>query len=133
MGSDLSYEDMMEDRKLTDVYTAKVVGEEKLGDRATWILELTAKTEDVAYHTQKMWIDIERYIPLKQELYAKAGQLLKRMELSDVRKIEGRWFPAMIVYKDMLKEGKGTEFRMTDIKFNQQIPDYIFTKAALKQ
>jgi hypothetical protein len=33
----------------------------------------------------------------------------------------------------MLKQGEGTEFRITSIKFNQQIPDYIFTKASLKQ
>jgi outer membrane lipoprotein-sorting protein len=133
MGSDLSYEDMMEDRKLTDVYSAKVIGEEKIGDRATWIMELTAKTEDVAYQTQKMWIDTERFVPLRQEMYAKGGELLKRIELSDVKKIDGRWFPALVVYKDMLKDGKGTEFRMTSIKFNQPIPDYMFTKAALKQ
>ena len=133
MGSDLSYEDMMEDRRLSEVYTAKVTGEEKVEDRTTWILELTAKVEDIAYYSQKMWIDTERYIPLKQELYAKSGQLLKRMELKDVRKIENRWFPTSVTYKDMLKDGKGTEFKMTSIKFNQKIPDYIFTKAALKQ
>ena len=133
MGSDLSYEDMMEDRKLTEVYTAKVIREEKIEDRTTWLLELTAKVENVAYHTQKVWIDTERYIPLKQEMYAKSGQLLKRSELKDVKKIESRWFPTLITYKDMLKDGKGTEFKMTDIKFNQQIPDFIFTKAALKQ
>ncbi|HHT34588.1 MAG TPA: outer membrane lipoprotein-sorting protein, partial [Bacteroidales bacterium] len=28
---------------------------------------------------------------------------------------------------------EGTEFRITDIRFNQEIPDYIFSKAALKQ
>jgi outer membrane lipoprotein-sorting protein len=133
MGSDLSYEDMMEDRKLTEVYTAKVIREEKVEDRTTWLLELTAKVEDVAYHTQKMWVDTERYIPLKQEMYAKSGQLLKRTELKEVKKIENRWFPTLIIYKDMLKDGKGTEFRMTDIKFNQQLPDFLFTKAALKQ
>lgn len=133
MGSDLSYEDMMEDRKLTDIYTPKVAGEEKIGDRDTWVLELTAKVEDVAYYSQKMWIDTERFVPLKQEMYAKSGQLLKRTELTDVRKIGNRWFPATIVYKDMLKEGMGTEFKMTDIKFDQKIPEYIFTKAALKQ
>ena len=133
MGSDLSYEDMMEDRKLTEVYTAKLIGEEKIEDRATWILELTAKVENVAYHTQKMWIDTERYIPLKQEMYAKSGQLLKRTELKEAKKIENRWFPTVITYKDMLKDGKGTEFRMSEIKFDQEIPDFIFTKAALKQ
>jgi outer membrane lipoprotein-sorting protein len=133
MGSDLSYEDMMEDRKLTEVYAAEVIRDEKIEDRATWLLELTAKVENVAYHTQKMWIDTERYIPLRQEMYAKSGQLLKRTELKEPKKIENRWFPTLIIYKDMLKEGKGTEFRMTEIKFNQRIPDFLFTKAALKQ
>lgn len=133
MGSDLSYEDMMEDRKLTDVYDAEVSGEEVVGDRKCWVILLKSKVEDVAYHSQKMWIDQERYVPLKQELYARSGQLLKRMELSDVKKIGNRWFPMTVVYKDMLKDGKGTEFKMTSVKFDQQIPDYIFTKAALKQ
>ena len=133
MGSDLSYEDMMDDRKLTDVYSAKVTGEEKIGDRNTFVVELTAKVENVAYYKQKMWIDQERFVPLKEELYAKSGQLLKRVELKDVQKIQGRWFPATVWYKDMLKDGNGTEFKMIDIKFNQNIPDYIFSKAALKQ
>jgi outer membrane lipoprotein-sorting protein len=133
MGSDLSYEDMMDDRKLTDVYSAEVIGEEKIGDRKTWILQLKAKVEDVAYHAQKMWIDQERFIPLKQELFAKSGQLLKRMELKDVIQVQGRWFPATVVYKDMLKDGKGTEFKITNILFNQAIPDHVFTKASLRQ
>jgi outer membrane lipoprotein-sorting protein len=133
MGSDLSYEDMMDDRKLTDVYNARVSGEEKIGDRSTWVLELKAKVEDAAYESRKIWIDIERYVPLKEELYAKSGQLLKRTELKEVKKIEGRWFPTTIIFKDMLKQGEGTQFIITDIKFNQEIPDYIFSKAALKQ
>jgi outer membrane lipoprotein-sorting protein len=133
MGSDLSYEDMMDDRKLTDVYSAKVTGQEKIGDRNTFVVKLTAKVQDVAYYAQKMWIDQERFVPLKEELYAKSGQLLKRVELKDVQKIQGRWFPSTVLYKDMLKDGNGTEFKMTTVKFNQNIPDYIFTKAALKQ
>ena len=133
MGSDLSYEDMMEDRKLTDVYDAEVVGSEDLDGRSTWVLELKGNVDDLAYATRKEWIDKERYIPLKEELYAKSGQLLKRSTLSDVVNIEGRWFPTTIVYKDMLKQGDGTEFKITSIKFNQNIPEYIFTKAALKQ
>jgi len=133
MGSDLSYEDMMDDRKLTDVYSARILLEEKLGDRKVWVLELTAKVEDIAYHRQVIWVDTLRYVPLKQELYAKSGKLLKRIEMKDVIQVDGRWFPATVIYKDMLKQGDGTEFRITNIKFDQQIPEYIFTKAALKQ
>jgi outer membrane lipoprotein-sorting protein len=133
MGSDLSYEDMMDDRKLTDVYSAKVTGNETVDGRNTFVLELTATVDDVAYHSQKIWVDTEHYVPLKQEMYAKSGQILKRSTLSDVRQIQGRWFPMTIVYKDMLKEGSGTEFKMTSVKFDQDIPEYKFTKAALKQ
>ncbi len=133
MGSDLSYEDMMEDRKLKDVYDASVSGSEEIEGRNCWILVLKAKVDDVAYATRKVWIDKERLIPLREELFAKSGQLLKRSTLSDVIRVEGRWFPSTIVYKDVLKQGDGTEFKITSIKFNQEIPDYIFTKAALKQ
>ena len=133
MGSDLSYEDMMEDRELTDLYEAKVSGEETIDERNCYVLELTAKVEDVAYHSRKMWIDSERFVPLKEELFAKSGQLLKKTEMSDVVQVQGRWFPRKVLYKDMLKEGKGTEFIMTDIKFNQEIPAYIFSKASLKK
>lgn len=133
MGSDLSYEDMMDDRKLTDIYSAKVTGNETIDGRNTYVLELIAKVDDAAYHSQKIWIDAERYVPLKQEMFARSGQLLKRTSLSDVKQLQGRWFPMSIVYKDVLKDGSGTEFRMTSVKFDQNIPDYIFTKAALKQ
>lgn len=133
MGSDLSYEDMMDDRKLTDIYTAKVTGNETIDGRNTYVLELTAKVDDAAYYSQKIWVDAERYVPLKQEMFARSGQLLKRTTLSDVKQVQGRWFPMTVVYKDALKDGSGTEFRMTTVKFDQNIPDYIFTKAALKQ
>lgn len=133
MGSDLSYEDMMDERKLTDIYNARVIANEIIDGRNTYVLELKAKVDDVAYQTQKIWVDTERFIPLKEELFAKSGQLLKQVTLTGVKQIEGRWFPTHMVYKDVLKEGSGTEFEITSVKFDQTIPDYIFTKAALKQ
>ncbi len=133
MGSDLSYEDMMDNRKLTEVYNAEVLDEEVVQDRRTWVLQLTARVQDAAYQLQKVWIDCERYVPLKQEMYAKNGQLLKRTELGEVVRIDGRWFPKTILFKDMLRDGQGTEFRITEIKFDQDIPEYFFSRAALKK
>src|ERR1035437_1339767 len=133
MGSDLSYEDMMEDPHLLNHYTGKINGEEKIEARDCWIIILTANTADVAYQTQKVWVDKDHFIPLKKELYAKSGVLLKRMELSNVLQIQGRWFPKKILFKDVLKEGDGTEFQMMDIEFNAKIPEYIFSKASLKK
>jgi outer membrane lipoprotein-sorting protein len=132
MGSDLSYEDMMEDTKLINNYDAVVIGEEVIREQNCWILELQAKTSDVSYQIRKIWIDKDRYIPLKEELYAKSGKLLKKTELFDIQKIGDRWFPKRIVFKDMLKMGEGTEFIVETIQFNQDIPEYIFTKASLR-
>ncbi len=132
MGSDLSYEDMMDDRKLSETYNAEVKGREMIDGRETWVLELTAKVDDVAYASRKLWVDADRYVPLREDLFAKSGQLLKRSVMSDVVQMEGRWFPKTILYKDMLKQGDGTEFKVLDIKFNQDIPEHIFSKASLK-
>ena len=133
MGSDFSYEDIMDDRELTALYNAKINGEEVIDGRNTIILELTAKVDDVAYHSRKMWVDAEYYVPLKEDLFAKSGQLLKRSTLSDVQKIQGKWYPMQITYKDMLKQGDGTQIQVTSIKFDQEIPEYIFSKASLKK
>ena len=133
MGSDLSYEDMMDDRKLTDIYSAEVAGTETIDGRNTYVLSLKAKVDDAAYFSQKIWVDTERFVPLKQEMFAKSGQLLKRTILTNVKQVQGRWFPMTVNYKDVLKEGDGTDFRITSVKFDQVIPDYIFTKAALKK
>jgi len=133
MGSDLSYEDMMENRKLTDMYNAEIAGYDTIEDRKVVVLLLKAKVEDATYDSRKIWIDAERYVPIKEELYAKSGQLLKKTVMSDIKKIDGRWYPTKMNYKDMLKDGKGTDFVVKEIQFDVKIPEYIFTKASLKK
>lgn len=132
MGSDLSYEDMMEDPRLTNLYTATVAGEETLDGRPCWVLELAARTADVAYDRRKVWVDKERYVALKEERYAKSGKLLKTTEVKSVERQGGRWVPTRIVFKDALKEGQGTEFALESIEFDAVIPDHVFTKASLR-
>ena len=133
MGSDMSYEDMMDDRKLIEVYNATVIATEKYNETNCYKVELLAKVDDVAYHKQVIWIDTEKRIPLKQEMYAKSGQLLKRVEMYDVQQFGDRYFPTSGLYKDMLKSGKGTEFKMRNMQFDVEIPEHIFSKASLKK
>jgi outer membrane lipoprotein-sorting protein len=133
MGSDLSYEDLMEDSRLTARYNAKVTGTELIDDRNCWIIELTAFVPEVAYQGMKIWVDQERDIPLREEMYAKSGTLLKRSQLSNVERINERWYPKKLVFKDMLKEGMGTELIIDEIEFNVDIPDHVFSKASLKK
>ena len=132
MGSDLSYEDMMDDKKMSEAYDANVTGSEMIDERDCWLVELHAKSAEVAYQIQKIWVDKTRFVPLKQEMYAKSGKLLKRMELKDIVNDQNRWYPKRMLFKDMLKKGDGTEFIVLEIQYNAAIPEHIFSKAGLR-
>lgn len=133
MGSDLSYEDMMEDPALENTYDATIAGSEEIADRPAWILDLKAKTSDVAYDKRRIWVDRERHIVLKGNLYAKSGKLLKQMVTEEVEHIEGRWTARSLTFKDMLKHGDGTRMVVESIRFNPDIPEHIFSKAVLRR
>jgi outer membrane lipoprotein-sorting protein len=133
MGSDLSYEDMMEDPHLPHLYTAKISSEETVNGRSCWVLDLAAKKEDIAYYSRKVWVDKARYVILKENLYAKSGKLLKTLDVREVMEVQNRWVAKSVLYKDVLKEGEGTEFLVGSIVLDAVIPDYLFSKAALKK
>jgi outer membrane lipoprotein-sorting protein len=132
MGSDLSYEDMMEDPRLESLYKATVVSEEEAGGRPCWVLDLVSRGQEIAYHRRKAWIDKERYVLMREERFAKSGKLLKTTEVKKIERQGGRWIPTLIVFKDALKEGQGTEFALESIEFDARIPDSVFTKASLR-
>ena len=133
MGSDLSYEDITENRKLLDMYNANVIGSEKINDRNCYVVMLTAKQENITYYSRKIWVDQERWLPLKEERYAKSGKPLKRIELLDVFRVEKRWYPKRILYHDLMRNGDGTEYIIESIILHADIKDSQFTKAALKK
>jgi outer membrane lipoprotein-sorting protein len=133
MGSDLSYEDMMEDPFLQNIYNAEIVGMDTISNRPVWILDLKAKKDDASYDKCKLWVDRERFIPLKENLYAKSGKLLKTIEIYEVMNVDGKWLVKTALYKDILKEGDGTKMIIESIKFDDNIPEHIFSKASLRR
>jgi len=123
----------MEDPLLSNTYQAKIVGEDTMSDRQIWILELKAKKKTASYDKSKIWVDKERFIPMKENLHAKSGKLLKTIVINEVMNVEGRWVAKRALYKDVLKEGKGTEMIVESIEFNNKIPNYRFSKASLRK
>ena len=134
MGSDMSYNDMMEDRPIQDLYNATLEGSVNMNGRKHWILYLEAKIDGLSYPKRRSWIDVEYLLPMKEELYAKSGKLLKTATMDGVKKIQDRWFPSRFLYKDELKRNsKGTEWVIEDISFNMNVPSNRFTKAMLRK
>ncbi len=133
MGSDLSYEDMMEDPYLQNTYNAEITGTDTVLNRPVWILDLQAKSKDLSYDKRRIWVDKERFIILKGNLYAKSGKLLKQFNVETVARVEGRWVATSMNFKDMLKEGEGTRMMVESIRFSEKIPHHIFSKASLRR
>ena len=134
MGSDMSYNDMMEDRPIQDLYNATLEGSINMNGRKHWILYLEAKIDGLSYPKRRSWIDVEYLLPMKEELYAKSGKLLKTATMDGVKKIQDRWFPSRFLYKDELKRNsKGTEWVIEDISFDMNVPSNRFTKSMLRK
>ena len=134
MGSDMSYNDMMEDRPLQEIYKATIAGNEKIEGRDHWVITMEARIKGLPYPKRKTWVDKEFFLPSREELYAKSGKLLKTSTLSDIKKIQGRWFPGKFIYKDELKRNsKGTEWIIDNIEFDVNIPSSRFSKALLRK
>lgn len=133
MGSDLSYEDLMEDPHLFDMYSAEILREEVHADRPCWVLGLEARDTSPAYHSREMWVDRERFVPLKENRFARSGRLLKTTEVIRVERQGDRWVAREMVFKDELKTGSGTRFILDSIEFDAEIPSHLLSKAALRR
>ncbi|GAH29032.1 unnamed protein product [marine sediment metagenome] len=133
MGSDFSFQDIMESDKLTDLYNFEVIREEEIDGHTCYVLEGVAREGvKVSYYRRVSWIDKERFISLKEELYAQSGRLLKETKVNEVQEIEGRWIPIDSVMENKLRKDTYTGFKITKIDFNPEIPEVTFTLQNLR-
>ena len=134
MGSDFSYQDMLESEQLTDLYEFELLGQQELKGRPAYVLRGTAREgKEVSYYERIVWIDQERFIGLREELYARNGRLLKVAIVNEVKEFEdSRWYPVEMVMEDKLKEESRTIFRITELEFNPEIPESIFSLESLQ-
>jgi len=132
MGSDFSYQDMMESDKLTELYTFSLLEEDSFGDRPCYVLEATALPgQKVSYYRRVTWVDKERFVGLKEELYAQSGRLLKVSEVERVEEIDGRWLPTQSIMENRLRKNTYTQFIINKIELNIELDEKMFSLQSL--
>jgi outer membrane lipoprotein-sorting protein len=131
MGSDVSYEDAMESDALLEKYSASILREEDLDGRPTWVLELRARVPTASYDRRVIWIDKERYVSLRGEMYARSGKLLKESRSLEVRNIGGRWYPVRTEMINRLRRDTRTVFILADLKLDVKLEDSRFSMTEL--
>jgi outer membrane lipoprotein-sorting protein len=131
MGTDFSYDDMsLMDRDVgEDTHT--ILREETLNGMACYVIESVPKDSDFQYAKMITWVDKASYRSYKQELYNKRGAVEKLMEMLGYRDVQGRDTPTQTKIST-LAAGTSTTIYMDIIKYDDPIPEAVFTTAYLE-
>jgi outer membrane lipoprotein-sorting protein len=133
MGSDMSYEDAIENGSLESRYTPSIAGAENWNGRECWILELTAKSRAETYPKQKLWIDKANRDLLHSEQYALSGAKIKELTVLKVEELGGRRFPVETEMRDLLRRNSKTTFTMSNVVLDAPIADSVFSQRNLNR
>jgi len=137
MGSDFSYEDMLESPDMASRYEATIAGHEEVDGAACTILDLKATKESVTYPRRRVFIEDARKVPRKVELYAMTGKLIKEERFFDVESFETssgeRSYPTRLLMRNLLTKETQTEMVMKELRFGVDLPDEIFSLGRLRR
>ena len=113
-------------------YTPKVLGTERIGNDALYVLDLTAVKRTVTYQHVRYWVEQRNFRPYKADFYALSGRLLKTCRYEDFKPLGGKIRPTKLVMTDALNRGERSTMRYSDMKL-RAIPDRVFSKDYLKR
>ena len=130
VGSDFTYEDISGRDVEEDNYTLQKV--DTLSGRECFVVQSVPKSEKRAVWSKKIsWIDKQSFIPLKEEYYDKRGELFRVFTADEVKEIQD--FPT-IMKRTMqnVQSGHRTEVTFEAVKYEQGLPDDLFSERSLR-
>lgn len=132
MGSDFSNDDLAKSDGIVEDYTHHLEGTEAHQGKTVYVIRSTPKpAAAVVWGMQRLKIR-EDHVLLLQEFYDEEKKLVKALAGSHIEPIGGKLFP--MVWK--MKKGPGgrefTTVTYRELRFDLDIPDRLFTEAALK-
>tara|TARA_B100000614_G_scaffold238240_1_gene236951 strand:+ start:964 stop:1773 length:810 start_codon:yes stop_codon:yes gene_type:complete len=125
MGTDFTYDDL--GSRDIDAYSYELLREDTFQGRPVYVVETVPNTpDDSQYSRLVQWVDRERWLPLKIELYDKDGDLLKVNSVSRVERVQGYW---TIINNTMenVQTGHRTELAIQRFVYGENLPDGLFT------
>ena len=127
LGSDLSYEDMTEEKNTLKQYSASLNGTETFKGRPCYVITLTAKTRTVAYPIEKIWVDTETFLVWKGEYSTKDGRLLKEMETLNTMQVGDKVFASESRISDKMKKDSETIMKIDSLEVDIPLDKNLFS------
>ena len=133
MGSDFTNDDLVKESSMLDDYHYQLITPE--GAQADLLyLELTPQ-EDSPIVWGKIVVAVKEsdYMPVWYKYYDEKGQLMRVMNLKEIRQFDGRRIPSLMEMVPQNKEGHKTVVRYVNAEFDSQVNDNIFTRRNLRK
>jgi outer membrane lipoprotein-sorting protein len=121
MGTSLSNRDLM-DYDMSNDYKSKIL---EITEKE-YKLELNATNKNVPYPKVIIYIEKEKLLPIKEELYTISGNLIKIVEYSEIKNLGGKLRPSVMIMKDVLTQGNETKIVVENM-MKKEIKENIFS------
>jgi hypothetical protein len=131
MGTDFSYDDISSASREADLDNHSLLREENLNGKACYVIQSTPKDSSYQYSKILQWIEKDSMVAVKLELYDKKPVLVKVVETSGLKDVQGRLTP-MVTKISTIGAGTSTTINMDIIKYDDPIPEAVFTTAYLE-
>jgi len=131
MGSDFTNDDLIRETSLSDDYTATLLKTKE----TYYILELIPKeSAPVTWGKLIMHLHKTHYIPLYQGFYDEKNNLVRILEMSNIQKLNNKWFPMTwtVTPQEKKKKGQHTTLTVKTAEFDIPLQDNLFTRRHLK-
>ncbi len=137
LGTDFTYEDIKLEGKLDDTdYDYSLLGEERLDDVATYRMQGVTKTKKIArelgYSKTEFWVDANQWVIIKANYWDVKGRLLKTLIADDIRTVDGIITRHKLAV-DNHKTGHRSEFTFSDVDYQKEVKDSLFSQRAMKR
>jgi outer membrane lipoprotein-sorting protein len=131
VGTDFSYDDISSQDRGADLDNHRIVKEEKVRDADCYVIESTPKDSGYQYSKMIQYIDKSNFVTYKIELYDKKGTQVKLLEILELKDVQGRLTP-MVTKMTTLAAGTSTAINVDIIKYDDNIPEQVFTTSYLE-
>jgi len=130
-GTEMTTEDQ-ETGKLDD-YTYKLLGQGEFRGREVAVIESIPKPHRLSkssYGKTQSWIDTERFITLKVQMFDKYNNPIKKLEVGKVEKINDVWMGRSLTFFNTVSN-RLTNMKLEAINFDMEIEEDFLTQRAL--
>ena len=122
----------LNESSLADDYTVEAASEGSLGRYDVYILELSARHDEVAFPQLKLWVWRDNDLVLKAQNFSLSGRLMRSDYFPKYVRVEDRLLPSQMLFVDELKEGERTQVTMANTSL-ARVPDSVFSKSYLER